>query len=263
MKVIFDTLVVVAVIETILALLATFGHRLGETGRLVTDACTRAPYLDLAISVFTWIPWLIAGAILGWRGLIGSILGEALALLIWTVIHEMIFRQAVRGPRIVKFINRIVGRWQNHLALWIMVIALPGFLFIRFLELAIYPSLIRLLRFPKYNHAEWVNVSRQKFSGLVGHDLVWCLYCDWMTGVFSLGAEMLRNIESFYCPIRFYDGKKCENCKLEFPDINGGWVPANGTMAQVEYTLETMYSGNGDNAWFAHPVRLTVKGNRV
>ena len=40
-----------------------------------------------------------------------------------------------------------------------------------------------------------------------------------LTGVYSLGAEMLRNVESFWCPIRFYDGKKCDNCKLDFPDI--------------------------------------------
>ena len=50
-------------------------------------------------------------------------------------------------------------------------------------------------------------------------DLIWCLYCDWMTGVYAFGGEMLRNVESFWCPIRFYDGKKCENCKIDFPDI--------------------------------------------
>jgi hypothetical protein len=71
---------------------------------------------------------------------------------------------------------------------------------------------------------------------------------------------MLRSVESFWCPIRFYDGKKCDNCKLDFPDINGGWVPAHGTMQQVTETLEGMYTGNGPRAWFGHPVRMTVNG---
>jgi hypothetical protein len=97
----------------------------------------------------------------------------------------------------------------------------------------VYPPLTWLVRLPKYNTAEWVNVSRHKFEGLVGHDLIWCLYCDWMTGVWSLGTEMLRNVESFWCPIRFRSDKKCENCTLDFPDLDNGWAPADGTMADV------------------------------
>jgi hypothetical protein len=165
----------------------------------------------------------------------------------------------VRGPRIVKFINREVGRWRNHAALWVTSVALPGFLFIRFLEVACYPMLVWLLAFPKYQQADWVNVSRQKFQGLVGHDLIWCLYCDWMTGVYALGAEMLRNVESFWCPIRFRDGRKCDNCKLDFPDVASGWVPATAAMADVERTLETQY-GSGNHAWFGHPTRITING---
>jgi hypothetical protein len=262
MKLLLDTVLIVAVIESILAFLATFGHRLGHVGRTVTAACTRAPLLDLVLGVFTWIPWLAGAIILGWRGFIGALLGELLAYYFWVLSHELIHRDAVRGPRIVKYINRTVGRWRNHLALWITVVAFPGFLFVRLLEVAVYPSLIWLLRFPRYDHAQWVNISRQKFGGLVGHDLIWCLYCDWMTGVYSLGAEMLRNVESFWCPIRFYDGKKCDNCKLDFPDIKAGWVPPDGTMAQVEHTLSTMYpaDGSADRTWFNHPVRLTVNG---
>src|SRR5262249_57508799 len=107
----------------------------------------------------------------------------------------------------------------------------------RMAELFLYPPIASLTGLPKYNGAEWVNVSRQKFSGLVGHDLIWCLYCDWMTGIWSLGSEMLRNVESFWCPIRFYEGKKCENCKIDFPDIAVGWVPADGSMADIAATI--------------------------
>jgi hypothetical protein len=200
--------------------------------------------------------------VMGLAGVIGALVAQMLALFAWCWIHESMHREAARGPRIVKFLNRTVGRWRNHLALWVTLIALPGFWFIRLLEMCVYWPLVVLLDFPKYKQSEWINVSRQKFSGLVGHDLIWCLYCDWMTGVYALGGEMLRNVESFWCPIRYYDGKKCENCKTDFPDIAGGWVKADGTMADVEKVMEEQYGG-GRREWFGHPARLTVKGKSI
>ncbi|MBC7784452.1 MAG: hypothetical protein H7144_11500 [Burkholderiales bacterium] len=236
-----------------LALFLTFaGHVFGA-------AATRAPVLDLLVALLTWIPWIIAVCCFGWIGLPAAIAGQVLALLTWCFIHERLNAEAARGPRIIKFINRTAGRWRNPVALWVTVSALPVFWMIRFVEIGLYWFLPALLNFPTYRQGEWVNVSRQKFGGLVGHDLIWCLYCDWMTGVYSLGAEMLRNVESFWCPIRFYDGKKCDNCKLDFPDIQAGWVKADGTMTEVVDLLEDKYAG-GERAWFGHPVRLTVKG---
>jgi hypothetical protein len=98
-----------------------------------------------------------------------------------------------------------------------------------------------------------VNVTRQKFDGLVGHDRIWCLYCDWMTGVWSLGGEMLRNVETFWCPIRFLDAKKCENCKVDYPDIDNGWTDAKGNIADAVQTLVDHYEAEPrppKNAWF-------------
>jgi hypothetical protein len=245
-------------VAAVAGLLSVVG-RLGAAGRRVIDACTRAPLLDVVVSLFTWVPWAVGLSVGGWRGLIGAVLGQIVAFGAWVFCHELAHRDAVRGPTIFRAINRAVGRWRNHAALWVTVIALPGFVFIRLMEVVCYPMLVWLLDFPRYPHAQWVNCSRQKFSGLVGHDLVWCLYCDWMTGVYALGAEMLRNVESFWCPIRFYDGKKCENCKLDFPDVERGWVPPGGTMADVEAKLVEMY-GDGRREWFNHPARITVKG---
>jgi hypothetical protein len=149
---------------------------------------------------------------------------------------------------------------RNHTAAWITATVTPVFWVVRVAEVTAYPLLTLIVGLPAYKQAEWVNVSRQKFSGLVGHDLIWCLYCDWMTGVWSLGSEMLRNVESFWCPIRFASGKKCANCAIDFPDIENGWVDASGTMADVAAVLEAKYEKNGVQAWFGHPVRLTVKG---
>ncbi len=220
---------------------------------------TRAPALDVIVAMLTWVPWVIALRFGGWAGFAGTLLGQMLALFAWCWLHETIHREAARGPRIVKFLNRTVGKWHNHAALWVTLVALPGFWVIRLMEVLCYWPLVSLLNFPKYKQSEWINVSRHKFEGLVGHDLIWCLYCDWMTGVYALGGEMLRNVESFWCPIRYYDGKKCDNCKVDFPDIAGGWVDAKGNMADVEKVMVEQY-GDGRREWFGHPARLTVKG---
>ena len=236
--------------------------RLGTAGWRVSALLAKAPLLDLVVAGFTIIPWILATALGGWAGFLGALVGQFLALYAWCAGHELLFRDAARGPRIVKFHEKIVGNFRNHAALWVTLVALPIFWAIRLLQLTLWWTLPLLLRFPIYKQDEWVNVSRQKFDGLVGHDLAWCLYCDWMTGVYSLGAEMLRNVESFWCPIRFYDGKKCANCAVDFPDIDHGWVAPNATMSDVVAKMEQMY-GEGRREWFGHPARLTVKGKAV
>jgi hypothetical protein len=238
--------------------------RTSGDGRTLSDAIARAPLLDLILALLTWIPWMIGCLHAGWTGLLGVLIGQAIVLQTWVFAHDLLHRRAVRGPRIVKFINGRFGRWRNHLALWVTLIALPGFWLTRLLQVIAYPWLIWLLGMPRYRHGEWISVSRHKFEGLVGHDLVWCLYCDWMTGVYALGGEMLRNVESFWCPIRFYEGKKCENCKLHFPDIDGGWVAADGSMQDVVNVMERMYPPDRKpTAWFGHPTRLTAEGEAV
>jgi hypothetical protein len=76
-----------------------------------------------------------------------------------------------------------------------------------------------------------------------------------MTGVWSLGTEMLRNVESFWCPIRFYSEKKCENCKIDFPDVEEAWVKNNGKMSDVVELLDCKYSQVKERSWFGHKSR--------
>ncbi len=234
----------------------TLAPRLGPQRRLAA-ALARAPMLDVVVALLVWAPWVVGAVIGGWWGFVATLAAQSLALAGWVTLHEAMHPNARKGPRIVKALNRTVGRAPNHLALWVSLLALPGFWVVRLSQVLIYPPLRWLLGFPAYRHGEWVNVSRHKFDGLVGHDLVWCLYCDWMTGVYALGGEMLRNVESFWCPIRFSDAKKCENCRIDFPDLDGGWVRADGAMGEVESVLQEKY-GNGRREWFGHPVRLTT-----
>jgi hypothetical protein len=237
--------------------------KLGPAGQRISAAFCCAPGLDLIITYFTILPMIIGPLLAGWIGLLAGITGQIAGMVAWEAIHEMLHRDATRGPRIVKTINRKVGPVRNSLATWTTAIVTPIFWVIRLAEVFIYPILTLLVRLPAHNDAEWVNVSRQKFQGLVGHDLIWCLYCDWMTGVWSLATEMLRNVESFWCPIRFASGKKCQNCVIDFPDIDNGWVDANGTMEEVTQTLDRMYTSDGDHPWFGHRVRITVKGEEL
>lgn len=238
--------------------------RLGKPGRAISDALCRAPLLDLLVTYFTVAPMFAGAIIAGWRGLAGGIVGQVAMLIVWTFLHELAHPEARRGPRIIKFNNELVGPVRNILAVYLTAIATPFFWCTRMITVTVYPGLTLLVGLPPYKHGEWVNVSRHKFSGLVGHDLIWCLYCDWMTGVWSLATEMLRNVESFWCPIRFASDKKCTNCRIDFPDLDHGWVPANGNMADVDATLRRMYPKEEQiHPWFGHPVRLTVKGREL
>jgi hypothetical protein len=242
--------------------------KLGAGGKRVAEAMCRAPGLDVLITYFTVLPLFVGPAIGGWWGFVAAVLGQVVGLTLWEFLHELANPEAVRGPRIVRTINAKVGMWRNYAATWVTAIVTPLFWFVRLAQIFLYPLLTMLVRLPPYRSSEWVNVSRQKFSGLVGHDLIWCLYCDWMTGVWSLGSEMLRNVESFWCPIRFRSDKKCANCVIDFPDIDGGWVPATGTMAQVVAVLDGEYPEKAPDAgafhpWFGHPVRVTVGGREL
>ena len=253
--------ILVGAIVLALAVALTLLPHLGRPGRATSEAFTRPPLLDLALAALTLGPWIAAGAWAGWRGVGSALVGQVGALYAWMFLHELFHLRAVRGPRIVRFTQRIVGRWTNHLALLLTTLGVPVLWVVRLLEIFAYPVLVWLLRFPRYRHGEWVSLSRHKFRDLVGHDLVWCLYCDWMTGTWSLGTEMLRNVESFWCPIRFDHPRKLENCRTDFPDIDGGWVPADGSMAQVLDVLEKKYGGAGDRSWFGHPDRMAGPGS--
>ncbi len=254
---------------TILALLVGAGvlhvlSRFGDAGRRLSDWLCRAPVLDVVLFYFTALPTILGPILAGWAGLGAAIGGQFSAMLLWVALHELAHPAARKGPRIFSTINRIVGRWRNHFALWWTAWAVPGFWAIRLAQYLVYPALTWTVRLPKYRDGEWVNLSRHKFSGLVGYDLIWCLYCDWMTGVWSLASEMLRNVESFWCPIRFDSTKKCEHCQGDFPDIVGGWIGTDGTMQDVTALLQEKYpAGQKSNPWYGHPARLTIEGEAI
>lgn len=245
--------------------------RMGSFGRRICEAAAIAPGLDLVVFYFTTAPTIAAIVLWSLTGekssvrllllVLAGLAAQAATLMGWSRLHEALHPGIRKGPRIAGTLNQKVGPFRNAAAVWWTALAVPLFNMVRVAEILLYPPLIWLVRFPRYEMKDWVNVSRHKFSGLVGYDLIWCLYCDWMTGIWSLGSEMLRNVESFWCPIRFTSPEKCENCQVDFPDVKGGWVPADKDIGAVAKVLDENYPGPGGvNAWFGHPTRLTVKG---
>lgn len=215
---------------------------------------SKAPGLDIAIFSFSALPWFLSFKYFSYPGLIYSVLAQLFVLYSFNLIHERILNSEHKdGAKLYRTLNQIVGFSRNHGALLICLLAVPIFLLIRVGQITIYPLLRWTLRFPKYKASDWINISRYKFEGLVGHDLVWCLYCDWMTGLYSLTGEMLRNVESFWCPIRFYDGKKCDNCSLDFPDLNK-WVVSDAKVDDVQDLLLSQYppGSKEDRTWFGY-----------
>ncbi|MEL7472542.1 MAG: hypothetical protein AAGK04_04430 [Planctomycetota bacterium] len=235
--------------------------KLGAAGQALSRAACRAPLLDVVVFSLTVGPWISGSIIGGFAGFGAALGGQILALGVWCLAHEAAHPAARKSPRIVSALNRAVGRTRNHAGLWITAPAVPIFWGLRAGEIFLWPVLQRTMGFPKLKQSEWVNVTRHKFDGLVGHDRIWCLYCDWMTGVYSLAGEMLRHVESFWCPIRFLDPTKCSKCSVEFPDVKEHWIPETGSVADAAELVEASYAGR-DRRWLAarEPTSVTVEG---
>lgn len=247
----------ITIILFISSLILNFLSYWGNFGQKTFDALCYAPAIDWVLAYLMIAP-LIAGMLFdGWKGVGISLAAQLSALWLWIFVHELVNYKSQPKTKIHQVLGRIVGGWRNHLAVWITALAIPLFWLVRLTEIVVYPCLTWLIGLPKYQAKEWVNVSRHKFQGLIGYDLIWCLYCDWMTGVWSLGTEMLRNVESFWCPIRFDEAKKCENCQLDFPDLNNGWIASDGEIEDVVELLNCKYSqvNKRERGWFGHNSR--------
>ncbi len=218
----------------------------------LTEKIAVAPLLDLFVSLFTWIPWVVGLYGAGWTGLGAVLLAQLAFLHVFCLVDRAV--RGKPGRTLAGAQAKVLGPVRNELALLLTTPAVLAFFLVRFSEMALYPALARMANMPTYKSSEWINISRHKFDGLVGHDLVWCWYCDWMTGVWALGSEMLRNVESFWCPIRFCDDCKNRNVCTDFPDVEK-WVAADGTVEDAVRAFEDHYDGRRKNSWWGHPDR--------
>lgn len=218
----------------------------------VTARITFAPLLDLFVSLFTWVPWVFGAWLGGWCGVLSALLAQFVFLHVFCAFDSLL--RGKRGRTLAAAHAKMLGWWRNEAALLLTTPAVVVFFLVRFAEIIFYPPMAWMAKMPRYRSSEWVNLSRHKYDGLVGHDLVWCWYCDWMTGVWALGSEMLRNVESFWCPIRFCEECKNRNVCTDFPDVEK-WAKADGTMEDAVRAFEEHYDGRGKNSWWGHPDR--------
>ena len=205
----------------------------------------RPPAIDLVVALLTLIPWIIgwvAAARIaghwfgGFAGLALTVAAQLATLELFDLVHRRLGPKA--SLRINATVNKLYGGWRSRLGLWVTVPSIPGFMIVRFWEYAGYYPLVVLLHFKRFRHGDYIAVSRHKIENLVGADLIWCLYCDWMTGQWSLGTEMLNQVETFWCPLAFVDKEKCGKC-AQFFDMTQ-WAPSETDAAGIEKVILTI-----------------------
>jgi len=204
----------------------------------------KPPAIDLIVILFTVAPWIaawIAGVRIhghwsgGIAGLAAVTASQILALELFDFLHlRLSARRGIRSLEINRTIERRFGKWHNRICLWLTVPSIPFFLMNRFAFLGYYIFVI-LLGFTHFRHSDYITVSRQKIKNLVGADLVWCLYCDWMTGGWTLSTEMLNEVESYWCPLQFADRGKCEKCAKYFRMEH--WAPPDCSAEEVSHIV--------------------------
>ena len=219
---------------------------------LFSEKISEAPWLDLFVSLFTWVPWFSGAWLMGWSGFFAAIVAQLVFLHAFCLVHRSFHGR--KGRTLTDAQGRVLGPFRNQLCLMVQTPAIIVFTQVRLAEIFLYPPVAWLGNLPTYKASEWVNLSRHKYDGLAGYDLLWCWYCDWMTGLWSLGGEMLRNIESFWCPIQFRDPLKNKNVATDFPDV-AKWAPADGTIEDAVRAFEAHYDGKRENSWWGHPDR--------
>jgi len=218
----------------------------------LSERVAEAPLLDFYVSLFTWVPWVAGYWLAGWVGVGASVVAQVVFLHTFCVVHRLI--RGKKGRTLTDAQAKLLGPVRNQVCLLWQTPAVLVFAQVRLAEILLYPVVARLGRLPTYRASEWINLSRHKYDGLIGYDLLWCWYCDWMTGVWALGGEMLRNVESFWCPIRFRSDIKNRNISTDFPDVNE-WAPADGTMEDAVHVFEKHYDGSRPHSWWGHPDR--------
>ncbi len=200
----------------------------------------RPPAVDFIVIGYTAGPW-IAGGFAGagihqyWLGALGGLtavtFAQMIALELFDFIHcRIAARRGIQSLRINHTIERRFGKFKNRFCLWLTVPSIPLFLYNRFGFLGFF-IFEKMLGFSHFKTSDYITVSRQKIQNLVGADLVWCLYCDWMTGGWTLTSEILNEVESFWCPLQFDDRTKCEKCANYFS--TGHWTPPQTTAAEI------------------------------
>lgn len=223
----------------------------------------RPPAIDWIVILYTAAPWIAgwtAGArihghwIGGIPGLATVVASQILSLELFDFLHlRLAARRGIKSLEINSTIERRFGKWNNRICLWLTIPSIPFFLMNRF-GFRGYFIFEKLLGFSHFEDSDYITVSRQKIKNLVGADLVWCLYCDWMTGGWTLTTEILNEVESYWCPLQFADQGKCEKCAQFFR--TGHWASPGCTAEEISHVAGRTGGGkmtSGESAGLGRP----------
>lgn len=227
-----------------LLFILTAGLRLAPAG--ARDRLLAGFGVDAVIGLFTLGPFALALALPAARqgGWLAQLIAPAGAMVVFTVLF-CIVDEALRGERGGFRIRAYwTGRdgWARYLTGWLCFAATPVFWLIRAGQILLYPPLRWAWGLPRLRARDYIALSRHKTKGLAGADYLFCVYCEWMTGLWSLGTEMLRHLESMWCPLRFRGEGQCERCAATFADLEHWADPAEG-LAGVQRFYELHYEG--------------------
>src|SRR5580765_4514079 len=95
LRVLIESFAIVLAWELLLGFLCQL---IAKASGKLANFCARAPVLDLLVAAITWVPWVWACVFGGWTGLAGALLGQLAGSYIWCFSHEMLHREAARGP---------------------------------------------------------------------------------------------------------------------------------------------------------------------
>lgn len=136
----------------------------------ISEKIVRAPFLDILISVFTWIPWAVGFWLNGWIGVLSALFAQWLGIYVFCLMDRVI--RGKPADTLTAAQGRVIGPFRNHLALLATTPATVAFVAVRLTEILVYPVVAWLAKLPTYKSSEWVNLSRHKYAGLIGPDLL-------------------------------------------------------------------------------------------
>ncbi|MEI8312105.1 MAG: hypothetical protein WCH98_15245, partial [Verrucomicrobiota bacterium] len=117
---------------------------------LFTEKIAEAPMLDIVVSLFTWVPWLVGGWLMGmgWQGVVAAVVGQLFFLHAFCLAHRAL--RGRKGRTLTDAQGRILGPFRNQLCLMVQTPAIIVFAQVRLAEIFLYPPVAWLGKLPTY-----------------------------------------------------------------------------------------------------------------
>ena len=112
----------------------------------ISEKITRAPLLDLFISLFTWMPWAAGAWLGGWRGVVAALVAQFFAIHAFCLTDRIL--RGKKGRTLTDAQNKLLGPVRNQLALFATTPAVLLFVIARLTEIFVYTPVAWLAKLP-------------------------------------------------------------------------------------------------------------------